>query len=261
MDNKAMHRISYGLYVVTAFMDGQDNGCITNTVAQVTSKPNRISVTVNKSNFTHEMIQNTGKFAVSVISKAADFALFRHFGFQTGREVDKFAGFTDCERVSNGRMIVTKGTNAWIAAKVEKSVDLGSHTMFIADVTDMEVLDQTPSCTYEYYLSDIKTKPQEVGTTPEGQTIWRCVICGYEYVGDELPDDFICPLCKHPASDFEKIVPGGESSKPETKGAPASDGKQVWRCTVCGYEYEGDELPEDYVCPICGVGAEDFERV
>ena len=193
----------------------------------------------------------------AVISKAADFALFRHFGFQTGREVDKFDSYKQCERVSNGRMSITAGTNAWIAARVEKAVDLGTHTMFIADVTDMEVLDKSPSCTYDYYLSEIKPKPQEVGKTSDGQTIWRCVICGYEYVGEQLPEDFICPICKHPSSDFEKVVSGGETAKQESVSAD----KKVWRCTVCGYEYEGDELPEDFVCPICGVPASDFEKV
>ena len=259
MNSKAMHRISYGLYVVSAFMDGQDNGCITNTVGQVTSKPNRISVTVNKANFTHEMIQNTGKFTVSVISKAADFELFRHFGFQSGRDVDKFSGFSDCRRVSNGRMAVTKGTNAWLAGTVVKAVDLGTHTMFIADVTDMDVLDSTPSSTYEYYLSDIKPKPQEAGRTADGKTIWRCVICGYEYVGEEIPEDFICPICKHPASDFQKVTSYGEKTAPVPETKPVK--KTVWRCKLCGYEYEGEELPEDYECPICGVGVSEFEKV
>lgn len=206
MDTKAMHKISYGLYVVTAFMDGQDNGCITNTVGQVTSAPNRISVTVSKSGFTHEMIQNTGKFNVSVISRAAEFVLFRHFGFQSGRDTDKFADFSGCKRAKNGRMYVTEGTNACISAKVSMSFDLGTHTMFIADVTDMEVLSDAPSCTYEYYLSSVKPKPQEAGKTASGQTIWRCAVCGYEYVGEELPDDFVCPICKHGKSDFEKVV-------------------------------------------------------
>ncbi|MBR4627059.1 MAG: flavin reductase [Ruminococcus sp.] len=256
MDTKAMHRISYGLYVVTAFMDGQDSGCITNTVGQVTSKPNRISVTVNKGNFTHEMIQNTGKFNVSVISRAAEFALFRRFGFQSGRDTDKFADYTAFGRSGDSRAYVTEGTNAWLEAKVAMSVDLGTHTMFIADVTDMEVLSSEPSCTYEYYLSNIKPKPQAVGTTPNGQTVWRCVICGYEYVGEELPEDFICPICKHPASDFEKAV-NGSTPAPEKPAA----GKKVWRCKVCGYEYEGEKLPADYQCPVCGEGPDEFEIV
>lgn len=257
MDKKAMYKLSYGLFVVTARQDGFDNGCITNTVGQVTSQPNRISLTINKDNLTHEMIQNTAKFNVSVISQAADFALFKLFGFNSGRDMDKFASFSDCKRTDNDLFCITKGTNAYISAKVCKATDLGTHTMFIADVTDMQVLDDAPSSTYEYYLSNIKPKPAAVGTTPDGQTIWRCTICGYEYVGEELPDDFICPLCKHPASDFEKVSPANTVAPAEK----SSDSKSTWRCTVCGYEYEGDELPDDFECPICGVGASDFEKV
>ncbi|MCR5254452.1 MAG: flavin reductase [Acetatifactor sp.] len=206
MDKKAMYSLSYGLFVVTANRDGRDNGCITNTVIQVTSEPNRISVCVNKSNYTHDMIKDTGVFTVSVISQAASFDLFKHFGFQSGRDVDKFAGYTDCKDASNGTKIITAGTNAYICGQVVEMVDLGTHTMFIADVTDMDVLSNVPSTTYTYYQENIKPKPEAVGKTPDGQTVWRCRICGYEYVGEELPEDFICPICKHPASDFEKVV-------------------------------------------------------
>jgi len=205
MDKKAMYKLSYGLFVVCANRDGKDNGCITNTAIQVTSEPNRISLAVNKSNYTHDMIMDTKKFTVSVISQKADFELFKHFGFQSGRDVDKFASFTDCKRADNGTMIITKGTNAYLCGEVVQTVDLGTHTLFIADVTDMDVLSDVPSATYEYYQSDIKPKPEKVGETKDGQTIWRCKICGYEYVGEELPEDFICPICKHPASDFEKV--------------------------------------------------------
>ena len=206
MDKKAMYKISYGLFVITANRDGRDNGCITNTVVQVTSEPNRISVTVNKENYTHDMIRDTGVFTASVISEAASFDLFKHFGFQSGKDTDKFADFTGCRRAENGTMIVTEGTNAFLSGKVVQMVDLGTHTMFIADVTDMEVLADTASATYAYYQANIKPKPQAVGQTETGQTIWRCLICGYEYVGEELPEDFICPICKHPASDFEKVT-------------------------------------------------------
>ena len=205
MDKKAMYKLSYGLFVVTARQDGFDNGCITNTVGQVTTTPNRISLTVNKDNLTHEMIQNTAKFNVSVISKAADFALFKRFGFQSGRDADKFEGFGKCNRSSNDLYYVTEGTNAFMSAKVCQAIDLGTHTMFIADITDMEVLDDTPSSTYEYYLSNIKPRPSEVGKTPEGKTIWRCTVCGYEYEGDELPEDFECPICGVGPSEFEKV--------------------------------------------------------
>ena len=205
MDKKAMFAISYGLFVVTAYADGKHNGCITNTVAQVTSDPNRISVAVNKSNYTCEMIQKSGCFTASVISQAADFELFRRFGFQSGRNVDKFEGFKGAFPAENGAMIVMTGTNAWISAKVEQTIDLGTHMLFIASVTDMEVLSSVPSATYTYYQENIKPKPEAVGKTADGKTIWRCRICGYEYVGEELPEDFICPICKHPASDFEKV--------------------------------------------------------
>ena len=206
MDMKAMYKLSYGLFVLTAKRGEKDNGCITNTAIQVTSEPNRISIAVNKANYTHDMVLETGKFNVSIISEKADFNLFKHFGFQSGRDVDKFADFTDCARAENGIFYITKGTNAVISAEVEQCIDLGSHTLFIAKVTDLMVLDAASSATYEYYQNNIKPKPQAVGTTPTGQTIWRCRICGYEYVGEELPEDFICPLCKHPASDFEKVV-------------------------------------------------------
>ena len=206
MDMKAMYKLSYGLFVLTAKRGDKDNGCITNTAIQVTSEPNRISIAVNKANYTHDMVLETGKFNVSIISEKADFDLFKHFGFQSGRDVDKFADFADCARAENGIFYITKGTNAVISAEVEQCIDLGSHTLFIAKVTDLMVLDSASSATYEYYQNNIKPKPQAVGTTPTGQTIWRCRICGYEYVGEELPEDFICPLCKHPASDFEKVV-------------------------------------------------------
>jgi len=205
MDPKAMYKLSYGLFVITAKKAGKDNGCITNTVIQVTGDPNRISVTLNKNNLTHDMILETGLFTVSVISRDADFELFRHFGFQSGRDVDKFADFTDCRRSSNETQIITAGTNAFLCGKVCQTIDLGTHTMFIADVTDMEVLSSVKSVTYTYYQENIKPKPEAVGKTSDGQTVWRCRICGYEYVGEELPEDFICPICKHPASDFEKV--------------------------------------------------------
>lgn len=206
MDKKAMYKLTYGLFVLTAKADGKDNGCIINTAIQAASEPNQMSIAVNKANFTHDMIKQTGEFTVSIISQDADFELFKRFGFQSGRDADKFAGFDAYETGTNGIRHITEGTNAYISVKVEKSQDLGSHTMFIGTITDMEVLSQTPSVTYEYYLNNIKPKPQAAGKTESGKTVWRCRICGYEYVRAELPEDFICPLCKHPASDFEKVV-------------------------------------------------------
>ncbi len=206
MDKKAIYKLSYGLFVLTAKEGEKDNGCIINTAIQAASTPNQLSICVNKANYTHDMIQRTGEFTVSVLAQDAEYELFRHFGFQSGREVDKFEKYTRCLRGKSGICYITEGTNAYISVKVNKTEDLGSHTMFIGEITDMEVLREVPSVTYEYYLNHIKPKPQAVGTTESGQTIWRCTICGYEYVGEELPEDFICPLCKHPASDFEKVV-------------------------------------------------------
>mgnify|MGYP001771933904 FL=1 len=206
MDKKAMYKLTYGLFVLTANENGKDNGCIINTAIQAAGDPNQVSISVSKQNYTHDMIVRTGKFTVSSITEKADFSLFKRFGFQSGKDTDKFQGFDGWMRGINGVTYITESTNAYISVEVEKSVDLGSHTLFIGKVTDMEVLSDDKSVTYEFYQSNIKPKPEQVGTTPKGETVWRCIICGYEYVGEELPEDFICPWCKHPASDFEKIV-------------------------------------------------------
>ena len=200
-----LFNIQYGLFVITTCDGGRDNGCISNTIAQVAMQPDRVSVALNKGNLTTELIQHSRRFTASILSETADFDLFKHFGFQSGREVDKFTDFKDCRRVSNGTLAITRGTNAFLSVEVEQVVDLGSHVLFIGPVTEMEVLSNVPSATYCYYQEHIKPKPQPVGQTAEGKTIWRCAICGYEYVGDELPEDFVCPICKHPASDFEKV--------------------------------------------------------
>ena len=204
MNQKAMYKLSYGLFVLTAKDGNQDNGCIINTAIQAASEPNQMSICVNKANHTHDMIAKTGKFNVSVLSEKAGFDLFTHFGFQSGREVNKFADFAECKRSSNGIFYLTAVTNAYMSVTVTKTVDLGSHTMFIGPIEDMEVLSDTPSATYEYYHAHIKPQPKAAAAKPE-KNVYRCVICGYEYEGESLPDDYICPLCKHPASDFEKV--------------------------------------------------------
>ena len=203
-DPKAMYALSYGLFVLTARRGEQDNGCIINTGIQVTSQPNRVLIAVNKSNFTHDMILETGAFNLSVLTEKADFSLFQRFGFQSGRDVDKFQGFAHTLRTDNGLLAVTEGTSAWLSCKVASTVDLGTHTLFVADVLDGGVLSQAPSATYSYYQSHIKPKP----AAPAGESSkkrWVCTVCGYVYEGEELPADFICPLCKHPASDFELL--------------------------------------------------------
>ncbi len=205
MDNKTMYRLTYGLFVLTSAAEGRGSGCIINTAGQVTSEPNRISIAVNKANYTQELVQKSGKFNISILSQDAPFSLFQHFGFQSGRDVDKFAGYADCKRSANGLYYITNGTNGYISASVEQAIDLGSHTLFIAAVDDMDVLSAVPSATYAYYQSSIKPKPA-TQSAPAGKTVWRCTVCGYVYEGKELPADYTCPLCKHPASDFEKVT-------------------------------------------------------
>ncbi len=199
-DSSALFKLTYGLMVITARDNGKDNGCIINTAVQVTSSPCRLSVTVNKQNHTHDMIMRTDAFNLSVLTEEAPFKVFEHFGFQSGRNVNKFA---DCEsehRMGNGILHLPKFTNAVIACAVVATVDLGTHTMFIADVTETKILSNVPSMSYQYYFDNVKPKPKT--ETKKG---YVCKICGYVYEGDTLPEDFICPLCKHGAEDFEKI--------------------------------------------------------
>ena len=204
IDPKTVQKFSYGLFVLTAQADGKDNGCIINTAAQLTSTPNRINIAVNKANYTHDMILNTGVFNVSVLSQKASFDIFKRFGFASGKDTDKFAGYEEhASRSANGLLYVTEGTNAFMSAKVIDAHDYGTHTLFIAELTEAAVLNQDPSVTYAYYFDHIKPKPQP--KIEEKKTGWVCKICGYVYEGDELPADFICPLCKHGADDFERI--------------------------------------------------------
>lgn len=198
MDKNAMYKIPYGLYVLTAREGEKDNGCIINTAAQVTSSPNRITVAVNKDNYTHDMIKNTGVFNVSVLTEGATFETFENFGFQSGREADKLAKIT-FSRAENGVVYLTDKVNAVISGKVCQEIDMGTHTIFVADVTDAKVLSEDESVTYGYYQKNIKPAPEKKSKG------YVCVICGYIYEGDELPADFVCPICKHGVSDFKKL--------------------------------------------------------
>lgn len=200
MNTNALFKISYGLYVLTANENGFDNGCIVNTLSQVTDTPLRITVTVNKTNKTADMIRKTGLFNVSIISESANFDLFKNFGFQSGNDVNKFVEYTDVARSANGIYYLTKYSNAYVSGKVVETVDLGTHYMFVADLADAEILNDERSVTYEDYHKSIKPKPDN---KVKG---YRCIICGYVYEGEVLPDNFICPLCKHGPDDFEKIV-------------------------------------------------------
>lgn len=204
VDPIAIQKFSYGLFVLTARSGDKDNGCIINTAAQLTSSPNRINIAVNKANFTHDMILNTGVFNISVLAENTSFDTFKRFGFASGKDTDKFEGFLEnTARSANGLLYVTAGTNAFMSAKVIEAHDYGSHTLFVAELTEAEVLRDEPSVTYAYYFEHIKPKPQP--KIEEEKHGYVCKICGYVYEGETLPPDFICPLCKHGAEDFEKI--------------------------------------------------------
>ena len=199
IDPTALFKIGYGLYVVTAADGGKQNGQIANTVSQVASSPNRIAVSLNKANYTTGMVLKTGVMNVCCLNEQAPFQVFQHFGFQSGRDVDKFDGYEHFDVSSNGVAFLTKYSNAYISLKVTDTVDMGSHWMFICDITESVVLNSVETMTYSFYQKNVKPRPQE---EKKG---WVCSICGYVYEGEELPEDFICPLCKHPASDFVKL--------------------------------------------------------
>ncbi len=199
MNQNAMYQLTYGLYMLSAKEEQKNNGCIINTAVQVTTSPNRITIAVNKQNFTHDMVKNTGLFNLSVLDETAPFSYFENFGYQSGRTVEKFEG-VDYAASQNGLLYLPAHTVAFLSGKVVETIDLGSHSLFLADVTDGDVLSGVNPVTYSYYQANIKPKP-----TDSPKKGYRCKICGYVYEGDPLPDDFICPICKHGAEDFEKI--------------------------------------------------------
>ncbi len=213
MDTTALFKISYGLYALFAKDNTRDNACIINTLMQVTSSPSVLcSISVSKNNLTHDMIANTGRFNVSVLDTSCPYSIFETLGMKSGRDGDKLSGIAT-RRLENGILALSDYSNAVMSFEVTRSVDMGTHTTFIAILTEAESLNSTGSMTYSYYHASVKPKPQAV--TKGG---WRCVICGYVYEGDELPADFICPLCKHGASDFEKIITDKGEKTMELKG-------------------------------------------
>lgn len=257
MDTSAMFQLSYGLYVLTARDGEKDNGCIINTVMQVTDQPLQIIIAVNKRNYTHAMMIKTELFTISVLDETAPFSVFQQFGFQSGKETDKFAS-AQVTRGKNGVCYLKEHCNAYIECAVKEVIDAGTHSLFLAEVTEAVTLGKQPSMTYSYYHNHIKPKPDQNAK----KTGWRCKICGYIYEGENLPKDFICPLCKHSAADFERI---GEEENSMDK----------YVCDVCGYVYDeaaGDpdngiapgtkweDVPDDFLCPLCGVGKDSFSK-
>lgn len=206
IEKTAMYKLTYGLFMLTTTDGEKQNGCIVNTVSMLTDNPKRIVVFVNKSNYSEELLRKTGIFNVSVLTEKTPFSVFKQFGFASGRDTDKFAEGS-YNKSENGLYYLPEYTNAVLSAKVIDALDYGTHTLFVAEVTEAKTLSEEKSVSYEYYLNNIKPQPQKESApaTPEQKGKWVCKICGYEYEGDELPADFICPWCKHPAEDFEKI--------------------------------------------------------
>ncbi len=253
MNTKALYNITYGVYLLSASENGRDNACIINTAVQVANNPTRISIAAIKGNLTHDMILSTGVFNLSSITTDAPYSLFQHFGMQSGRDVNKFTDFTDVARSENGLLYLTKYANAVLSLKVTESHDLGSHTLFIGELTDGEVLSSGECCSYGYYQSTIK----KAAPKPIAKEGWKCKICGHVYEGKELPADYICPLCKHGTEDFEYFNETSDKTATPVNTKTTSDNDtKKFVCSVCGYVHEGDNAPER--CPQCGVPASKF---
>ncbi len=255
INQKALYNIGYGLYVLTCNDGVKDNGLIVNTVMQITGAPLRVAVAVNKTNYSHAVIKNTRKLNINCLTVDTPFSVFEKFGFQSGSTVDKFKGET-VKRSLNGLVVLDKNVNAYMSLQVEDCIDFGTHEMFICSVVEAETIADAESVTYAYYQKNIKPKPQTAQRKG-----YVCNICGYIHTGD-FPADFICPLCKHGVEDFTQI-------KREDK----TMSKYV--CNVCGWIYDEElgneeigaaagtkfeDLPEDFVCPICSVGKDEFTK-
>ncbi len=256
MNEAALFKLSYGVYLCTTWDEGRPVGCVANSAMQVTSSPATVAVSINKNNYTHRCISETGYFAITILSQNSDPKLIGKFGFTSGKDVDKFAGVKYAVR---GKLPVPDDAVAFLCCKVVDRWETSSHTVFLGEVFECDNLRRGKPMTYAYYHEELKgktsvnaptfVKPQ----TGSGET-WVCTVCGYEYDGaipfEELPDDWVCPLCGMGKDMFEK----------RGSGAPAAK----WVCDVCGYEYDGaipfEELPDDWVCPLCGMGKEHFHK-
>lgn len=259
MDLKAFYQVTYGLYVVSAAHGGRRGGCVINTFQQVTSQPVRVAVTVNKNNFTAELIEKAGRYVVTVMAQDVDSGVIGTFGFRSGRDVDKFAGYPYEE--ADGIPYLTKDMTAVFVCRVFDKVDLGTHICFYAEVEDCRTLSGQPVLTYGYYQTVKKgTTPKNAPSYKGGEDIkmakiyYRCKVCGHVENVSELPEGYVCPVCGVGPEMFERV------EEPEAAAVPAAEAKG-YRCKVCGYVEHLAELPADYVCPVCGVGPEMFEKL
>ena len=282
IDRKAFHQFTYGLFLLTTRVGERDNGCIVNTAIQAGSDPRQVSLSCVKGSCIQEMIDQAGCFNVSVLSEATPAEFFTHFGMQSGHDVEKFEAVDAVQvpggsvaRAENG-LFYAEGANAFFSCKVVERQDIGSHVMYVGAVEQAVRLSDDPSITYGYYQSVTKKKSAPAPASG-GQIIgWRCTVCGYVYEGAELPADFICPICKHGAEDFEPIyndtntvaISAAEASTPvaatadtASENADSKEGgsKMKWVCKVCGYVHEGDEPPAE--CPTCKAPASQFEQM
>ena len=246
VDDGVFRKFTYGVEILTTRVDGRDYGCIINTAGQVASgHPRKITISVIKKNYTCDMVAKAGMFNISILTEEAPYKVFEHFGFQSGKNVDKFADCPEDNRTLNGIRYIPNYTNAVLSCIVTDTVDLGTQMLYVADVVESRVLSSDKSCTYDYYHAHIKPKKNPAPEQKEG---WVCKVCGYFHEGAELPEDYTCPLCNHGRDEFEKVTP--EVHTPQ-KG---------YVCSVCGhFEPCEGELPEDYTCPLCNHGRDDFE--
>ena len=247
VDNDAFMKFTYGVQVVTTRYQNRDHGCIINTAYQIDNgNHKKVAISVIKKNYTCETLIKTGRFNLSVLTENAPFSLFQQFGFQSGRDVDKFADVTYNDRMANGIRYLPDYTNTVFSCVIMKAIDMDTNMLFIAKVVETKILNNDPSCTYGYYHAHIKPKKKPAAEQKEG---YRCKICGYFYEGSELPADYVCPLCNHGPEEFE-YVPGVKVEK-----------KKGFICKICGHfePFDGDKLPDDYTCPLCNHGPEDFE--
>ncbi len=200
MDKNVVFNISYGLYILLAKENEKDNGCVINTLMQISDTPQICIVSVNKENYTHDIIKKTKKLNISILTNEANMDIFTRFGFQSGRENDKFEGLKGVKRAPNGILYLEEYANSYISGEVLEAYDFGTHTVFKIEIVDAKIISDAKSLTYTYYHENVKPKPESKSS--DG---WRCKICNYEHEGSELPADFVCPICKHGVADFERI--------------------------------------------------------
>ncbi len=277
IDTRAFHQFTYGLFLLSSQKDGRDNACIVNTAIQAASEPRQVSVACIKGSCTQEYIEASGRFCVSVLTQSTPLDYFEHFGMQSGHDVDKFTSSPDAAipqaspiRTAGG-LAYEKTASAFFDCRVIESVDMGSHVMYVGEAIEAKRLSSEPPITYDYYRSTTRKQraPEEALAAENARIVaWKCSICGYIHEGENLPADFICPICKHGAEDFEPMRESETSSEaiqpaaikpqePKSKGVMNMETK--WVCSVCGYIYEGAEPPAE--CPVCHAPASAFKKL